>query len=147
MAIYIKEGEIIEGKKADVVARRAEWKGLKEEPITGKKMTLYELDRNSSVEITEALQLNEEEILIRKQMNVHGEVGDIIKGDAIKLWVDSKRNSLKFDTKEGVSGRHGANLASTNKRTVSKLKYSFENYKRLFNHSAQVESNIKGQIK
>lgn len=55
MAIYIKEGEIIEGKKADVIARRAEWKGLKEEPITGKKMTLYELDRNSSVEITEAL--------------------------------------------------------------------------------------------
>lgn len=110
-------------------------------------MTLYELDRNSSVEITEALQLNEEEILIRKQMNVHGEVGDTIKGDAIRLWVDSKRNSLKFDTKEGVSGRHGANLASTNKRTVSKLKYSFENYKRLFNHSAQVESNIKGQIK
>mgnify|MGYP003486505404 FL=1 len=147
MAIYIKEGEIIEGKKAAVVARRAEWKGLKEEPITGKKMTLYELDRNSSVEITEALQLNEEEILIRKQMNVHGEVGDTIKGDAIRLWVDSKRNSLKFDTKEGVSGRHGANLASTNKRTVSKLKYSFENYKRLFNHSAQVESNIKGQIK
>ena len=147
MAIYIKEGEIIEGKKADVIARRAEWKGLKEEPITGKKMTLYELDRNSSVEITEALQLNEEEILIRKQMNVHGEVGDTIKGDAIRLWVDSKRSSLKFDTKEGVSGRHGANLASTNKRTVSKLKYSFENYKRLFNHSAQVESNIKGQIK
>nr|WP_295444709.1 hypothetical protein [uncultured Prevotella sp.]DAM70210.1 MAG TPA: hypothetical protein [Caudoviricetes sp.] len=147
MAIYIKEGEIIEGKKAAVIARRAEWKGLKEEPITGKKMTLYELDRNSSVEITEALQLNEEEILIRKQMNVHGEVGDTIKGDAIRLWVDSKRNSLKFDTKEGVSGRHGANLASTNKRTVSKLKYSFENYKRLFNHSAQVESNIKGQIK
>lgn len=147
MAIYIKEGEIIEGKKAAVIARRAEWKGLKEEPITGKKMTLYELDRNSSVEITEALQLNKEEILIRKQMNVHGEVGDTIKGDAIRLWVDSKRNSLKFDTKEGVSGRHGANLASTNKRTVSKLKYSFENYKRLFNHSAQVESNIKGQIK
>ena len=147
MAIYIKEGEIIEGKKAAVIARRAEWKGLKEEPITGKKMTLYELDRNSSVEITEALQLNEEEILIRKQMNVHGEVGDTIKGDAIRLWVDSKRNSLKFDTKEGVSGRHGANHASTNKRTVSKLKYSFENYKRLFNHSAQVESNIKGQIK
>lgn len=147
MAIYIKEGEIIEGKKAAVIARRAEWKGLKEEPITGKKMTLYELDRNSSVEITEALQLNEEEILIRKQMNVHGEVGDTIKGDAIRLWVDSKRNSLKFDTKEGVSGRHGANLASTNKRTASKLKYSFENYKRLFNHSAQVESNIKGQIK
>ena len=147
MAIYIKEGEIIEGKKAAVIARRAEWKGLKEEPITGKKMTLYELDRNSSVEITEALQLNKEEILIRKQMNVHGEVGDTIKGDAIRLWVDSKRNSLKFDTKEGVSGRHGANLASTSKRTVSKLKYSFENYKRLFNHSAQVESNIKGQIK
>ena len=74
MAIYIKEGEIIEGKKADVIARRAEWKGLKEEPITGKKMTLYELDRNSSVEITEALELNEEDKKIREDLNVHGNV-------------------------------------------------------------------------
>lgn len=146
MAIYIKEGDIIEGKKADVIARRAEWKGLKEEPITGKKMTLYELDRNSSVEITEALELNEEDKKIREDLNVHGNVGDKIQGDAIRLWVDSKRNSLKFNTKEGISGRHGANLVSTNKRTVSKLKYSFDNYKKLFKHSA-IESNIKGHIK
>lgn len=34
MAIYINEGETIEGMKADVIARRAEWKGLKREPIT-----------------------------------------------------------------------------------------------------------------
>ena len=147
MAIFIKEGEIIEGLKADVIARRAEWKGLRQEPITGKKMMLYELDRNSSVEVTEAMELDEEGKELRKMLGVHGEVGDKIQGDAIRLWVDAKRNSLKFTTKEGISGRHGANLVSTNKRTVGKLKYSFDNYKRLFNHSAQVESNIKGQIK
>lgn len=147
MAIFIKEGEIIEGLKADVIARRAEWKGLRQEPITGKKMMLYELDRNSCVEVTQTMELDDEGKKLRKVLGVHGEVGDKIQGDAIRLWVDSKRNSLKFTTKEGVTGRHGANLVSTNKRTVGKLKYSFDNYKRLFNHSAQVESNIKGQIK
>lgn len=147
MAIFIKEGEIIEGLKADVIARRAEWKGLKQEPVTGKKMMLYELDRNSSVEVTQAMELDEEGKALRKLLGVHGELGDKIQGDAIRLWVDSKRNSLKFVTKEGISGRHGANLVSTNKRTIGKIKYSFDNYKRLFNHSAQVGSNIKGQIK
>lgn len=146
MAIYIKEGEIIEGLKADVIARRAEWKGLKQEPITGKKMMLYELDRNSSVEVTQAMELDGEGLKLRELLGVHGEVGDKIQGDAIRLWVDTKRNSLKFVTKEGVSGRHGANLVSTNKRTIGKIKYSFDNYKRLFNHSTQVESNIKGHI-
>lgn len=147
MAIYINEGEIIEGIKADVIARRAEWKGLKREPITGKLMTLYELDRNCSVEIVEALELDEEGKAMREQLGVHGKVGDRIQGDAIRLWVDIKRNALKFNTKEGISGRHGANLVTTNKRTIGKLKYSFDNYKRSFNHSAQVESNIKAQIK
>lgn len=147
MAIYINEGETIEGMKADVIARRAEWKGLKREPITGKLMTLYELDRNCSVEITEAMELDADGKNLREQLGIHGEIGDKIQGDAIKLWVDIKRNALKFNTKEGVSGRHGANLANTSKRTIGKLKYSFDNYKRLFNHSAQVESNIKAQIK
>lgn len=147
MAIYINEGETIEGMKADVIARRTEWKGLKREPITGKLMTLYELDRNCSVEITEAMELDADGKSLREQLGIHGEIGDKIQGDAIKLWVDIKRNALKFNTKEGVSGRHGANLASTSKRTIGKLKYSFDNYKRLFNHSAQVGSNIKAQIK
>lgn len=147
MNIYINEGETVEGIKADFIARRAEWKGLKQEPITGKLMMLYELGRNCSVEITEALELDDEGKMLRKQLGIHGEVGSKIQGDAIRLWVDAKRNILRFTTKEGVSGRHGANLASTNRRTVGKIKYSFDNYKRLFNHSAQVGSNIKGQIK
>lgn len=147
--VLIEEGSIIEGNKCSIVARRVEWKGLKIDPITQKRMMLYELDRNCSVEVLESLNLSEEELIIRRDLCVHGEVGDLIKGDAIQVWVDIKRNSLKFDVKEGISARHGASLADTPKRTVGRIKYSFPVYKKLLNHSskASVESNIKGYLK
>ena len=147
--ILIKEGDIVEGSKCSITARRVEWKGLKYDPITGLKMTLYELDRNCSVEVLESLNLTPEEVEIRKALCVHGDVGDLIKGDAIQVWIDTKRNSLKFEVKEGVSARHGASLTNTTKRTVGRLKYSFSVYKQLLNHSSKmsVESNIKGKLK
>ena len=147
--VLIKEGDTVEGAKCSIVARRVEWKGLKYDPITRQKMTMYELDRNCSVEVLESLQLTEDEIIRRKEFNVHGDVGDIVQGDAIQVWVDTKRNSLKFDVKEGISARHGASLTKTSKRTIGRLKYSFSIYKQLLNHSTHksVESNIKGHIK
>lgn len=147
--VLIKEGDIVEGSKCSIIARRVEWKGLRYDPITGVKMTLYELDRNCSVEVLESLNLTQDELGIRKKLYIHGSVGDIIKGDAIQVWVNTKRNSLKFDVKEGVSARHGASLVRTSKRTVGRLKQSFPNYKKLLNHSAKpsVESNIKGYLK
>lgn len=145
----IKEGDIVEGNKCSIIARRVDWKGSKKDPITQKRMMLYELDRNCSVEVLESLGLSDEEIEIRKALFVCGEKGDIIQGDAIQVWVDSKRNSVKFNVKEGVSGRHGASLANTSKRTIGRIKYSFQGYKKLLNHSARtaVESNIKGNLK
>lgn len=147
--VLIEEGSIVEGGKCSIMARRVEWKGLKYDPITGAKMTLYELDRNCSVEVLESLNLTQDDLGIRKKLYVNGNVGDLIKGDAIQVWVDTKRNSLKFGVKEGVSARHGASLAKTSKRTVGRLKQSFPVYKKLLNHSAKssVESNIKGHLK
>lgn len=44
MAEYIREGEMVEGKKCSVSARRMEFKkgGLRKDPITNKNMVLYE---------------------------------------------------------------------------------------------------------
>lgn len=101
MAKYINFNDLVEGAKCHVSARKILWKGLRKDPITNQNMTLYELDRNCSVEVTESLQLVKEDLELRQQKNVHGEVGDQIGGDAIQLFIDSKRNSLKVDVKEG----------------------------------------------
>lgn len=138
MAEYIKEGEMVEGKKCSISARRMEFKkgGLRKDPITNKNMVLYELDRNCSVEVTENLKLTEEEKQIRIELGVHGEVGDKIQGDAIRLYADTKRDSLKPIVKEGQSGRHGASLVETNIRTIGKIKTPFSVYDRLLGYSA-----------
>lgn len=128
-----------EGKKCSVSARRMEFKkgGLRKDPITRKNMVLYELDRNCSVEVTESLKLTEEEELrIRKELNVHGNVGDKIQGDAIRLYADTRRDSLKPIVKEGQSARHGASLVETNIRTIGKIKTPFSVYDKLLGYSA-----------
>lgn len=139
---YIAEGEIVEGKKCDIYARKSIWKGLQKDPITQKKMMLYELDRNCSVKVIEALGLTEEEKIIRTEKNIHGEEGSKIQGDAISLYVDSKRKDMNFVVKEGVTSTHGGHLGSTKTRTVGKIKYSFAIYKKLLGHSANSEIKI-----
>lgn len=137
MAIYIKEGDIVEGQKSSVSSRKIEFKkgGLRKDPITNKNMVLYELDRNCSVEIVESLNLSEEEQKLRDEQNVHGNVGDKIQGDAIRLYVDSKRNCLKPIVKEGQSARHGASLVDINIRTIGKIKTPFSVYNKLLGYS------------
>ena len=49
MAEYIDTGDTVEGQKCEIYTRREDCKGLREDPITQKKMLVYELDRNSSV--------------------------------------------------------------------------------------------------
>lgn len=138
MAEYIREGEMVEGRKCSISARRIEFKkgGLRKDPITNKCMALYELDRNCSVEVSESLSLNDEEKQIRTALNVHGNVGDKIQGDAIRLYADTKRDSLKPIVKEGQSGRHGASLVETNIRTIGRIKTPFSIYNKLLGYSA-----------
>lgn len=142
MAEFIREGEMVEGKKCSVSARRMEFKkgGLRKDPITNKNMVLYELDRNCSVEVTESLNLTAEEQQIRIELCVHGNVGDKIQGDAIRLYADTKRDSLKPIVKEGQSGRHGASLVETNIRTIGKIKTPFSVYDRLLGYSAHSDN-------
>lgn len=61
MAEYINTGDTVEGQKCEIYTRREDCKGLRADPITQKKMLVYELDRNSSVEVKESLILSEEE--------------------------------------------------------------------------------------
>ena len=91
MAEYIDTGDTVEGQKCEIYTRREDCKGLREDPITQKKMLVYELDRNSSVEVRESLILSEEEKILRDELNIHGEVGDKLKADAITVYVDVKR--------------------------------------------------------
>lgn len=142
MGEYIKEGEMVEGKKCSISARRFEFKkgGLRKDPITNQNMVLYELDRNCSVEVAESMKLSYDEQQRRIQLGVHGEIGDKIQGDAIRLYADTKRDSLRPIVKEGESARHGANLVETNIRTVGKIKTPFAVYKRLLGYTANSEN-------
>ena len=134
MTKFITPGDLIEGKKCHVVTRKYETKRLQRDPITKKPMLLYELDRNCRVEITECLQLSEDDLNLRVQNHVGLELGDCIEGDAIQMYVDCVR-PIKFIVKEGQSGRHGANLVDTKKRTIGKLKYNIAGFNKLLGYS------------
>ena len=143
MAEYIKINDTVEGKKCEVYTRREDFKGLREDPITKKKMLVYELDRNCSVEVLESLELSLEDKAFREGLCIHGEVGDKLKADAITLYVDGKRQ-LKVEVKEGLTATHGGRLISTKNRTIGKIKYPFPNLNKLLGLSAN--SNTKKQL-
>ena len=90
---------------------------------------LYELDYKCSVEVIEIYPIDDEEREKRvcEGVNVYGNVGDRIEGDAIQMYVDIKRNNLRQKVKEGVSGRHGATLIHTTNRTFASVKYPLQN--------------------
>jgi hypothetical protein len=136
MAKYINFNDLVEGAKCHVSARKIIWKGLRKDPITNQNMMLYELDRNCSVEVTESLHLEADALELRQRKNVHGNVGDQIGGDAIQLFIDSKRNNLKFEVKEGQSARHGANLSDTNVRTIGQIRYPYPNLLKKLGYTA-----------
>lgn len=132
MAEYIELGETVDGKKCDVYTRRKDFKGLRREPKTGAMMVLYELDRNCSAEIT--VEHSED---FERLDGVHYSKGDKIKGDAIQLWVDSKRDCVKFEVKEGITATHGGHVANTKKRAIGMIKYPFSIYDNLLGYNAK----------
>ena len=135
MTKYISPGDLIEGQKCHVMTRKHEFKRLQKDPITNKNMVMYELDRNCSIEVTECLQLSGDELKLRLQNKVGLEFGDCVMGDAIQMFVDTKR-PIKFVVKEGQSARHGASLVNTTKRTIGKLKYNFAAFDKLLGYSS-----------
>lgn len=122
---YVLPGEIVEGAHCDVSARKVDWKGLKKDPITEKLMTLYELDRNASVEVTKEMDfVIEKERQKRVDLKVHGVLGDKLRADKIQLYVNTIRNNVRFQVDEGVTGTHGSHLANISERTIGKIKYA-----------------------
>lgn len=135
---YVLSGEMLEGAHCAIVTRKHIWVGLRKDPVTNSLMTLYELDRNCSVETTRAMIITDaNELTKRTNLGVHLLVGDKLVADKIQLYVKTIRNSVRFEVKEGHSGRHGAQLASTTDRTVGKIKYALEVHKKL------IQSNVK----
>ncbi|MBR1401739.1 MAG: hypothetical protein IJ604_01870 [Prevotella sp.] len=72
-------------------------------------------------------------------MGVHLNKGDKLTADAIQLFVDVKRNSVKFEVKEGQTHTHGASLTSTDKRTVGRIKTPLANF------MSQIDNKLKNQ--
>lgn len=141
MAEFIRSGEIVEGAKCDICTRASNWKGLRNDPITNKPMSVYELDRNCRVEVTERLDLTNasaDEMLKRKALCVHGDVGDTLIAEAITVYIDCRRKQ-KFQVKEGISGRHGAMLMSTKSRTIGIIKYPLDNLIKALNNNQQLK--------
>lgn len=121
MSEYVNLGDCVEGAKCSIYTRKYDHKGLREDPVLQKPMSVYELSRNCSVEVTQVLSLTEEELEIRKQNNVHLDEGDKLKADSITLYVDELRK-MKFTVSEGLTSRHGGHLCDTRKRTLGKIK-------------------------
>lgn len=129
----VTTGSILEGLKCEVYTRKEVLKGLQKDPITSKPMIKYELSRNCSVEIVQALVLtDDDEKKKRTEKSVYGNLGDKMKGDRISLYID-QRLPVKVIVREGITHTHGGHLISTKNRTVAVLKYQFPNLPDLLN--------------
>ena len=144
MSDFIQHGDTCESQKSHIIARKISFRkgGLRKDPITDRLMVLYYLDRNCSYEITESLNLNETELELRKSKLIHIEVGDKLIGDSIRVYADSKRNCLKPEVKEGVSGRHGAQIVKASIRTLGIISTPLEIYKNLLGFVALPKDNL-----
>lgn len=144
MTCFIRSGDCCESQKSQIITRKIVLQkgGLRKDPITQKLMVLYYMDRNSSYEIIEPVQLNKDELEKRRASNIHIEIGDILKADSIRVYADSKRNCLKPDVKEGVSGRHGASLIKASVRTIGIISTPLEIYKNLLGLTSAIREVI-----
>lgn len=120
MSKFNKEGDTIHGEQSDSHSRKILWKGLKVEPITKQKMTLYECDRNSYSEIIKDS--------LPKDCNnttkeFHKEIGDSLEADAISIYIRTNRK-IKITVKEGASGTHGAQYVNCRNYSISRIKTS-----------------------
>ena len=145
MAKFINHGDMCESQKCHITTRKIEFKkgGLRRDPITDKLMVVYDLDRNCTYEILEKLTLVDPlELDKRTSKNVHMEEADSLIADAIRVYVDSKRNCLKPEVKEGVSGRHGGSLVKVSLRTIGMITTPLDIYKKLLGLSSDSKDSI-----
>lgn len=138
---FIYEGEMVEGAHCDADARRPDMKGPKYDPITNKRMMLFEFSRNSSIEVTkEMVYGSNEDRQLREIHNVHTKLGDKLIAKKLQMFVDTKR-CVPYVVKEGVTATHGAHIYQIKERTIGKIKYSLDMYRTKLQQLA--ESNLK----
>lgn len=139
MGIYNDIGDTIEGAATDVVTRKFLKKGLKKHPITQETMMLYSCDLNSKAKITSIINEPSDPEIKKKTSHFHRENGDTISAKSISVYVDFSHKSIKADVQEGISGRHGANLFSTNKHTIATIKTPLQNLLKKLGHTSMLK--------
>ncbi len=117
MTKFVDIGDTIEAEHADAVSRVIKWKGLKAHPVTKDLMMLYECDRNSFIEATK---------VCSPFQICECQIGDQLEADAISVYIKTKRK-LRTYVKEGISGRHGAQLMDIRNRSISTIKTPLPN--------------------
>jgi len=134
MAIYINVGEVIEGKTIDCTAKKWLWKGLKKHPITQKRMTLYVTDRTSSASIIKTIDEPTDEKLKEMTKHFHRMEDDKLEADSLSVYVN-KIQQITPIVKEGISGRHGAQIIHITEHTIAEVKTPLETFKKLLGYS------------
>lgn len=129
---------MVEGQKTKITARKIQFKkqSLQKHEITKKLMVTYTMDRNCSVEVIESIPLSEKERKYREPLQLYGNVGDVLKADAIRLYVAGIRDSLTGTVKEGVTGRHGATIINCNNHAIAKIQTPWQGHMRILGLTA-----------
>lgn len=143
MSEYITPGAMVEGQKTRLTARKINFKkrSLQKHEITNKMMVSYSMDRNCSVEVIEKFILSDEEKKQRLPYQIYGEVGDILKADAIRFYVDGIRDLLGGKVKEGVSHRHGATVVDCPHHAIAKIQVPLQVHLNLLGMTANNKLN------
>ena len=127
-AEFVNIGDAIEGSKVEIYTRKETWKGMRLDPMTKKVMMVCELDRNCSAEITETVNLTDEQRDAHDKyansvgITLHRDLGDKLKAFAITVYTDAKKR-LPVEVKEGQTSTHGGHLISCPKYTLAIIKY------------------------
>lgn len=130
MGVYCATGDTIEGLSVDCVTRRWDWKGPKKHPLTGKRMTLYITDRNSEATVIKSIGEYDDPDLRQKTAHFHRTEGDTIKADAASVYID-RLTKITPVVKEGVTGRHGANIVHSTRHTIAEVRTPLDTMKKL----------------
>ena len=129
-AEFVNIGDAVEGSKVEIYTRKETWKGMRLDPMTKKVMMVCELERNCSAEITETVNLTDEQRDTHDKyansvgVTLHRDLGDKLKAFAITVYSDAKKR-LPVEVKEGQTSTHGGHLISCPKYTLAIIKYPF----------------------
>ena len=133
MSEFFHKGDQVEGLKGETFARKIEVKNLRKHPLYNDNSLCVETDRNSSIEITHVLDLEEKHRKEKEDKGIHLNVGDKLRGDAITIYLRTRRPP-RIIVSEGASHTHGGQFFTAEK-PYAIIKYSFEHINKLIEHS------------